>query len=232
MSRKIYIYNRAALLYKRGASLRNWMQKVRLHRAAFHFPRASPNVMKPCIFSFVETSHFFVLTPFSLLWKPHNFFGKGKRAETSILPPRWLLHLNQVQFLANDTELKVAIVSDWRNEKLKYDSKIDVKFPKCVVSCQEEERKENPNYRFTRGQSSQTATHERSESIRKRETNQRYRWIQQWASDLVTIWDYCMILPSGFSDQEVPKVQVERVELPYFYFFSPWQTQKMKKLRF
>ena len=58
MSRKIYIYNRAALLYKRGASLRNWMQKVRLHRAAFHFPRASPNVMQPCIFSFVETSIF------------------------------------------------------------------------------------------------------------------------------------------------------------------------------
>ena len=58
MSRKIYIYNRAALLYKRGASLRNWMQKVRLHRAAFHFPRASPKVMRPA---------------FSVLSKPHIF---------------------------------------------------------------------------------------------------------------------------------------------------------------
>ena len=57
-------------------------------QSSIPFPRASPNVMKPCIFSFVETSHFFVLTPFSLLWKPQKIFGKGKRAETSILPPR------------------------------------------------------------------------------------------------------------------------------------------------
>ena len=82
MSRKIYIYNRAALLYKRGASLRNWMQKVRLHRAAFHFPRASPNVMQPCIFSFVETSHFLSELSFFLLWKPHIFFWQRKEKVT------------------------------------------------------------------------------------------------------------------------------------------------------
>ena len=51
-------------------------------------------------FSLLSKSHFFVRTQFSLLWKPHNFSGKGERAETCILPPRWLLQLTQVKFEA------------------------------------------------------------------------------------------------------------------------------------
>ena len=78
MSRKIYIYNRAALLYKRGAFLRNWMQKVRLHRAAFHFPRASPKVMQPCIFSFVETSIFCPNSIFSFMETSQFFWQRRK----------------------------------------------------------------------------------------------------------------------------------------------------------
>ena len=209
MSRKIYIYNRAALLYKRGAFLRNWMQKVRLHRAAFHFPRASPKVMQPCSFPFVETSNFLFCRNLNFLSELHFlffgnltiFFGKGETAQTCNLSPRWLLQLNQVKFEAFGKWYRIEshnlfVLKIWKTEVW------FKRFIKRLVSCQEEKRR-TQTFRFTRGQSRQTVTHERSESIRKKET----KWtlslnsgVSEWAN-LGLLHDITIRVFSSRTDQ-------------------------------
>ena len=148
MSRKIYIYNRAALLYKRGASLRNWKCKKFDSTEQHSISQGLPQ--KCCS------------PAFSLLSKPHKFF-----VETS-----------NFLFCGN-----LTIFCHWREREEKpvfchqgdFDEwfKVWCKISKAfgVMS------KGTQTFRFMRGQSRQTATHERSESIRKKVTNQRNRTI-------------------------------------------------------
>ena len=156
-------------------------------------------------FSLLSKPQFFVRTPFSLLWKPHNFFGKGERAETFILPPWWLLQLNRFEAFGKWYRVESHNIFGRQKWKTEVWFKDWCEISNKAFGVMSRGGRESQTFRFMRGQSRQTATNQ---------------------------WKVGKHKERGNKSTLSLKVQVERVELPYCYFFSPWPTQKVKKLRF